>query len=519
MPKPWLTSKSVVEVKARVTLNPFQWPRKTSLDDFRAMIRRGNHSPSPGPDRCEKWTIKALSDSALSLVLDLHNYEVAAQPGVQTRDLMSYLSAIKCWAHRHKQPIYAIKRDQMKGFDYLSPDGFYDAVNAYGLPSEIIDLDRAAQHEVKCYIQTAYGATDPITVSGVSKQGGPASLLKSTYTTSMGHYYLRDILENDSDALRITTTSNKRNDPHTTDASLELMVAMVEATDDSYIFSKTAELLRQHTLTMERFQYAYGWLTNWIKSNAYVLAPNPAVTYPLTLTFDSVTVGPRENPLTITNRTITLIKDDMDFLRTKVDNPGERFIEMKNIIDTFQFPTVIGRLPITVLQKIVAQNVVSKCRALLSLQPISKTDATTLDKMIIKKVHDALGFPFLPSTDIALMPISEHGFAFPSITNINASLAVEGLNRDLNHHIPAYRNMALITLADWTCDKSGCRNPLEDGGLTKDFAKQMKQIPASWITAQKTMKVNRTTLLSLKRMGIKHLRDIGKWKITDEGRI
>ncbi|KAF9050200.1 hypothetical protein BJ165DRAFT_1315191, partial [Panaeolus papilionaceus] len=270
----------------------------------------------------------------------------------------------------------------------------------------------------------------------------------------------------------------------------------------------------------------------------------------------SVTVGPRENPLTITNRTITLIKDDMDFLRTKVDNPGERFIEMKNIIDTFQFPTVIGRLPITVLRKIVAQNVVSKCRALLSLQPISKTDATTLDKMIIKKVHDALGFPFLPSTDIALMPISEHGFAFPSITNINASLAVEGLNRDLNHHIPAYRNMALITLADWTCDKSGCRNPLEDGGLTKDFAKQMKQIPASWITAQKTMsatglslrrtdqsdilrgevsishavnicnhkleqtdrKVNGTTLLSLKRMGIKHLRDIGKWKITDEGR-
>ena len=32
----------------------------------------------------------------------------------------------------------------MKGFDYLSPEGLYDAVNAYRLPSANTDLDRAA---------------------------------------------------------------------------------------------------------------------------------------------------------------------------------------------------------------------------------------------------------------------------------------------------------------------------------------------------------------------------------------
>jgi hypothetical protein len=182
-----------VEVRRRVEEDRFQWPRKTTLSNFRAMIRHGNHRPSPGPDRWEKWTIKSLSDRALSLVLDLHNYEVmnscfpgtikdlwlttvfkkglrtdlknwrglafsnflanspmtwlnqclirysaekrilpdtqvAAQPGVQTRDLMSYLAGIKCWANRNKQTIYTIQRDQMKGFDYLSPSGFYDAV-------------------------------------------------------------------------------------------------------------------------------------------------------------------------------------------------------------------------------------------------------------------------------------------------------------------------------------------------------------------------------------------------------
>ncbi len=87
----------------------------------------------------------------------LPDTQVAAQPGVQTHDLISFLSGVKCWASRHKQTVYAIKRDQMKGFDYLSPDGFYDAINAYGLPSEIIDLDRASQTKTRCFIRTAYG--------------------------------------------------------------------------------------------------------------------------------------------------------------------------------------------------------------------------------------------------------------------------------------------------------------------------------------------------------------------------
>ena len=202
LPKPWLATPSVTNVKKRVVNDQFQWPCKASLADFRAMIRWGNHRPSPGPDQWEKWAIKSLSDKALSLILDLHNYEVmnscfpgnitdiwlttiykrglrtdlknwrgisfsnflanspmtwlnqcliqyaakksilpdtqvAAQPGVQTRDLMSYLAGIKCWANCHKQLIYAIKRDQMKGFDYLSPEGFYVAIRAYGVRHEL----------------------------------------------------------------------------------------------------------------------------------------------------------------------------------------------------------------------------------------------------------------------------------------------------------------------------------------------------------------------------------------------
>ncbi|KIJ95502.1 hypothetical protein K443DRAFT_11320, partial [Laccaria amethystina LaAM-08-1] len=259
LPKLWLTTPSVVDVKDRVTNNPFLWPRSASLMDFRALLRRGNNRPSPGPDGWEKWIIKSLSDDALNLVLDLHNYQVmnsrfpgdikdmwltmfhkrdvrtnlsnwrglllsnvlanspmawlncsliqyssekrilpdtqvAAQPGVQTRDLMSFLASVKYWATRHKEPVYALKRDQIKGFDYLAPEGFHDAIRSYGLPESIIDIDKAAQKDTKCFIRTAYGVTVPIVVSDVNKQGGPLSPIKSTFTTSLGHYYLNDLM-------------------------------------------------------------------------------------------------------------------------------------------------------------------------------------------------------------------------------------------------------------------------------------------------------------------------------------
>jgi hypothetical protein len=208
--KPWMQSPSVTDVKDSLSRDPFIWPKLANVNVFRAMIRRGNHRPAPGPDGWEKWLIKNLSDHTLSLVMDLLNFvvihshfpgnvkdmwltmfhkrgihtnltnwrglmisnfmanapmtwlnyllvpyaackslipetQVATQQGVQTRDVMSYLSIVKSFANRHKQTVYALQRDQMKGFDYLHPQGFYDAINTYSLPLEIMKLDKAAQ--------------------------------------------------------------------------------------------------------------------------------------------------------------------------------------------------------------------------------------------------------------------------------------------------------------------------------------------------------------------------------------
>ena len=84
MEKPWMITPSVTEVRNRVLDDPFIWPRNATLADFRAMIRRGNTRPSPGPDGWEKWIVKALSDDALSMMLDLVNYMVTNSrfPGI-----------------------------------------------------------------------------------------------------------------------------------------------------------------------------------------------------------------------------------------------------------------------------------------------------------------------------------------------------------------------------------------------------------------------------------------------------
>jgi hypothetical protein len=552
MEKPWLHTDSVKRVKDRVSSNPFTWPRKASLMDFRALIRRGNARPSPGPDGMEKWCVKSLSDLGLRPVLELHNYmtlnsrfpgntkdmylsmfhkrglrtdlnnwrglmisnfianspmtwlnylltpfiaansilpdtQVATQQGVQTRDLTSFLAGMLTWSNRHKTTIFALKRDQMKGFDYLAPEGFYDAVTAYGLPHSIIDIDKAAQTNTKVFIRTAHGLTEPIIVSGVAKQGGPISPLKSTLTTSLGHRYLDDFANQTPGALTISTSSHDRVDPHLPNDDISLPIRMIEATDDSILFARSLSALQSFCLLEERFQFAYGWLTNWQKTTAYILSPSGA--QPDTISLPSITVKHGVSPLTVSYHDVPLITNELEFLRVKIDNPSFRYHELRDFIEAFTFPKFVGPTPITLLRKITMQSIASRARALLTFQPITDSDALKLDRLVAAKIHAISGFPWIFNSEIATLPVSLHGFDFPSIRRINASIAIDGLARDLNHHISSYRNMALITLADWTCDINACINPLVEPGIHKDFTRRLQfhTIPAAWIIAQKIM--------------------------------
>lgn len=566
-PKPWLSTPSVIRVRDKVKEDPFVWPVMATLPDFRAMLRKGNPRPSPGPDGWEKWCVKNLSDRVLQLVLDLHNYsvmnarfpgnlkdahltyfhkrgirtnlsnwrgliisnflanspmtwlnyrlspyaarlgiipdtQVATQPGVQTRDLMSFLACLKTWSKRNKKTVFLLKRDQMKGFDYLSPCGFYDACEAYGLPSSICDLDRAAQSAVKCLPRTAFGITSPIIVDGVTKQGGPISPFKSTITTSLGHRYLDDIAALDPDAVIIKSMSYSNGDPHLPDDHHTLILSMTEATDDSYLVALSHGSLRRFTLEMERFQFAYGWLTSWEKTTAHIL--NPSNQLPPTLSFPSITNEPGVDPWTVSEHEIPVSADEFNFLRTQVDDPKSRYLELLNLIDSFVFPSFVTRTPFTLIRKILAQNLISKCRALLSLQPVLHADAVKLDQHLTRRVHDILGFPFCPSSNLLTLPLDLGGFEFPSIARINAGITVDGLLRDLNHHISAYRIMAKITLADWTCYINNCIYPLDGRGLERNFSRFLGSIPSAWLIAHEHLANLR---LALRQTDVSFLRE------------
>ena len=135
---------------------------------------------------------------------------------------------------------------------------------------------------------------------------------------------------------------------------------------------------------------------------------------------------------------MNVVHGQLEMLRTFVDDATSRFQAISEFIDDFTMPKFTVRMPITLLRKVTMQNIASRVRAMLALQPIKQKDAEKLDHKIALKIHECLGFPFRPSSDILSLPIKLMGFKFPSIAKINMALAIDGLARDLNHHIKSY---------------------------------------------------------------------------------
>ena len=543
--KPWLTSPSVTDIRVSTSSDPFQWPVLLSLKDLRALLSRGNSRPTPGPDGWEKWFLRYLSDDALSIILKLINHilshshvpdcikptnlstihkrgpntylsnyrgvacnncllnlpfawlnyritpylthhriipecQVATQPGTQGRDLISYISQIELWAARENVPLYILQRDQRKGFDMLEPEGFYDAITAYGLPSSIIDLDRSAQDSVPYQVKTAYGLTDSFIVSGVTKQGGSLSPLKCTLTTSLCSRWLMDL--DRQGTLTIQTHQSRIAKPHTPSDDLSLHVSMIEAMDDTLIMRHSLTALKFSARCADRFQATYGWETEWRKSALYTFnTPTPQGDDAL---MPSVDYTNPQAAVTFWHH-VPIIQDHITFLRVPINQPHKQFLSLRDIISNFKFPLLSSHLPLTLLRRIISQSVISKLRPHLALQPISPANATTLDKMLATKIHTHLGFPFRFNTVLLTTPLELRGLGFPSISRLNSSLAVSGLQRDLTHHIPSFRTMAQITLADWACGSNNCLNPLSCHSRLPPC--HPHHLPSAWSIALSTL--------------------------------
>jgi len=94
------------------------------------------------------WLIHKLIPYVARLKIILET-QVATNQGGANQGRNEFSISVMCNSDRNEQPVYALQRDQVKGFDYLLPSGFYNAMKAYSCPDSIRKLDEAAQEKPK----------------------------------------------------------------------------------------------------------------------------------------------------------------------------------------------------------------------------------------------------------------------------------------------------------------------------------------------------------------------------------
>ncbi|KAI1794878.1 hypothetical protein LXA43DRAFT_940085 [Ganoderma leucocontextum] len=293
----------------------------------------------------------------------------------------------------------------------------------------------------------------------------------------MANHWLHDVLA-PQERVVFQTHHGSRALPHTPDDRLSLRTQFAEAMDDSVVIAPSLDSCRVAGLHVERFQAAYGWETSWPKS---LLAALCAANLPSSLPMPSVDpLDPDSNVLV--HHSVSVTTTHCEFLRVQINDPVVQFEKIRALIMDFSFPSLHTRLPFTAIRRIISQCLISRIRPYLSYQPISRAHAAELDRLLALRVHEYFRFPFCFNSSLLFLPLSHLGFGFPSITRLNDAAAVSGLLRDLNHHVPTFRTMACITLADWSCMLNHCTFPLE-GSITRSFARSLRVLPAAWVVA------------------------------------
>ena len=248
------------------------------------------------------------------------------------------------------------------------------------------------------------------------------------------------------------------------------------------IMQRSLTALKISARCADQFQATYGWETNWRKSACYTFnSPAPQGDDAL---MPSVDYTNPQAEVTFWHQ-VPIIQDHITFLHVPINQPHKQFLFLHDIISNFKFPLLSSPIPLTLLQRIISQLLISKIWPHLALQPITSANAATLDKMLATKIHIHLGFPFHFNTTLLTTPLELRGPGFPSISHLNSSLAVSGLQQDLTHHISSFHTMALITLSDWTCGSKNCLNPLSSSSCLPPC--HPHHLSSAWSTASSTL--------------------------------
>ncbi|KAK0436640.1 uncharacterized protein EV420DRAFT_1672166 [Desarmillaria tabescens] len=339
--------------------------------------------------------------------------------------------------------------------------------------------------DVSYCIKTFYGFTNPITISGVTKQGGPLCPIKCTLTSSLGSHWLSDSLHQHGDGIQIVTLQALRGRPHLPNDCITVLIVMMEAMDDSAIITMSMPTCLSLIMMSETFQSAYGSETSWSKSAAFLRnVQNPPSQLQVT------SIDPMQPHIQVQHN-LAVSTSHIELLHVSINNPDVQFQKLKTLVLSFVFPSLQNiRLPLPALRWVLSQCLISKLRSHLAYQPIAEADALHLDHLIAAKVHEYFSFPFIFNSNLLSLPLSLFGFDFPSVSHLNCVTAVNGLLCDLNHHIRTFQNMAHITLTNWTCQLNHCSFPLHGSSLKMSFMCHSNSLPFQWQLAHNTISHN-----------------------------
>jgi hypothetical protein len=466
------------------------------------------------------WTARCLQSYSWKMGF-IPPEQIAVQQGVHVGDMTHLLSSLDGWGKLVDETIYALKRDQKKGYDYIHESAWRDACTFFGIPQKMVDAEQKRCERVELRVRAREQISEPLYTTGQIKQGDALSPLKYVLITAMAIWWLREAHPTCGMVVNSHIIAKSQR-PHSDADTMTRTIQIVAAMDDTILFAKGPGELQLLTFAMETFQTAYNMETEWEKPEKTTLflfgrEANFEETQVWDQRSSSMQVLVKKIPIRVSvgldlpggHKVRLENTQNREFLRTPINDPRQQERNIDTIIRSFTFPRPGGKLPMTALRKIANMTLSPKIESRLQLHPVTLKGAERLSSAISVKIRDYYGMPYATTPSILATQLDNGGFDFPNIPRMNAKWSISALHRQLNSQNRQVRETYAIIHSTFQCGSREdhrkvthtCNPPLvlhPDDNIPQTKRGASTERLKTWETARSYLEVLHMDILPLK---------------------